>query len=270
MRTLSIINLKGGVAKTITSVNFAYILAAVYGYRVLLLDNDKQGDASRQMRRRSEWKKGMEEVMTSRRPQMRQIIQKTDHENIDIVQADMRLLKANMQVMLDQTRPQQTRIKKALESVKGKYDFCIIDNAPDINISVINALAASEDVIVPIEIDDNTTEGLPELLEKIEEVNEAFNSGLTFRGCLITKYDKKNEAHAQGAELLREGGERVFTTSVRISKKVAESTFAKEPVYKYSRRAAASTDYKKAVEEYLGMIGKNVRNGQEGSGKDGI
>lgn len=83
MRILSIINLKGGVAKTITSVVFAYILAVVFGYRVLLVDNDKQGDASRQLRRRSTDRKGIEEIMLSRRPDMKWIIQKTDYENSD-------------------------------------------------------------------------------------------------------------------------------------------------------------------------------------------
>lgn len=95
----------------------------------------------------------------------------------------MKLLKANLEVMLDQQRPQQNRLEKALASVAGEYDFCIIDNAPDINISTINALVASDDVIVPLEIDDNTTEGLPELVEQVENVKEDLNEHLTFRGC---------------------------------------------------------------------------------------
>ena len=70
MRVLSVINLKGGVAKTISSVAIAYILAEVYGFRVLLVDNDKQGDASRGLNRRSEDRKGIEEIMTARRPDM--------------------------------------------------------------------------------------------------------------------------------------------------------------------------------------------------------
>ncbi len=198
MRILSIINLKGGVAKTITSVVFAYILAVVFGYRVLLVDNDKQGDASRQLRRRSTDRKGIEEIMLSRKADMKRLIQKTEYENLDIITANMKLLKANLEVMLDQQRPQQNRLEKALASVAGEYDFCIIDNAPDINISTINALVASDDVIVPLEIDDNTTEGLPELVEQVENVKEDLNEHLTFRGCLVTKFDGQNEAHVQG------------------------------------------------------------------------
>lgn len=255
MRILSIINLKGGVAKTITSVVFAYILAAVFGYRVLLVDNDKQGDASRQLRRRSTDRKGIEEIMLSRRPDMKKLIQKTDYDNLDIITANMKLLKANLEVMLDQQRPQQTRLEKALESVAGEYDFCIIDNAPDINISTINALVASDDVIVPLEIDDNTTEGLPELIEQIENTREDLNERLTLRGCLVTKFDGQNEAHVQGEGLLRSGNYPVFETHIRVSKKVSESTFNREPVFLYSRRAAASMDYLKAVGEYLETLG---------------
>ena len=201
MRILSVINLKGGVAKTISSVAIAHLLAEK-GFRVLLVDNDKQGDASRGYRRRDEDGAGIDEIMTARRPDMGSLIQHTDFPGLDIITANMKLLKANLEVLLDQTRQQQTRLKKALEQVRDQYDFCVIDNAPDINISTINALVASNDVIVPLEVDDNTTEGLAELAEQIEFTREDLNPALTFRGCFITKYDKRNEAHAQGAAQL--------------------------------------------------------------------
>lgn len=255
MRVLSVINLKGGVAKTISSIAIAYILAEVHGYKVLLVDNDKQGDASRGMNRRSESHKGMEEIMTARRPDMKSLVQHTDFDGLDIITANMKLLKANLEVLLDQSRPQQTRLKKALVEVAGQYDFCVIDNAPDINISTINALVASNDVIVPLEVDDNTTEGLAELVEQIESTQEDLNPELTFRGCFVTKYDHRNEAHSQGVELLKYGEYPMFETKIRVSKKVSESTFARQPIFLYSRRSAASMDYLKLVNEYLAMLG---------------
>lgn len=256
MRVLSVINLKGGVAKTISSISIAYILAEVYHFRVLLVDNDKQGDASRGLNRRSEERKGIEEIMTARKPDMGQLVQHTDFPNLDIVTANMKLLKANLEVLLDQSRPQQTRLEKALAAVAGQYDFCVIDNAPDINISTINALVASDDVIVPLEVDDNTTEGLAELVEQIESTREDLNPGLTFRGCFITKYDRYNEAHVQGAEKLKtDGAYPMFDTKIRVSKKVSESTFARLPIFLYSRRSLASMDYLKLVKEYLEMLG---------------
>lgn len=108
MRTIAVINLKGGVAKTITSNSIAYILAN-QGYRVLLLDNDKQGDASRGLNRRTQDGEGIDRIMTTRHPEdwMHKLIKKTDFENLDVLPANMRLLTANQTVMLDQTRPQQ-------------------------------------------------------------------------------------------------------------------------------------------------------------------
>lgn len=254
MRVLSVINLKGGVAKTVSSVAIAHLLAGK-GFRVLLVDNDKQGDASRGYRRREEDGAGMDEIMTARRPDMGRLIQHTDFPGLDIVTANMKLLKANLEVLLDQTRQQQTRLKKALEQVRGQYDFCIIDNAPDINISTINALVASNDVIVPLEVDDNTTEGLAELAEQIDFTREDLNPELTFRGCFITKYDKRNEAHAQGAAMLESGGKYpVFKTRIRTSRKVAESTFARLPITVYSKRSNAAIDYTALVEEYLDAL----------------
>lgn len=251
MRVLSVINLKGGVAKTVSSIAIAHLLAAK-GFRVLLVDNDKQGDASRGYSRRDEDGAGIDEIMTARRPDMGKLIQHTDFQGLDIVTANMKLLKANLEVLLDQTRQQQTRIKKALEQVRDLYDFCIIDNAPDINISTINALVASHDVIVPLEIDDNTTEGLAELAYQIETTREDLNPALNFRGCFITKFDKGNEAHAQGAEQLEAAGKYpIFKTRIRTSRKVSESTFARLPITVYSKRSNAAIDYTRLVEEYL-------------------
>ena len=153
MQTLSIINLKGGVAKTTSSVNMAHILAAVHGEKVLLIDNDKQGNASKFLNRHDYEHAGMAEIMTERTPDMKKIIQHTDFPGLDVITANMNLLTANLKVMLDQQRPQQTRLKKALQQVSSEYDYCIIDNAPDINISTINALVASNTVMIPITID---------------------------------------------------------------------------------------------------------------------
>lgn len=106
MKVLSIINLKGGVAKTISSVNMAHILAAVKGFKVLLIDNDKQGNASKIMNRHSYDHKGTAEVMTQRGIDPAEVIQHTDFDGLDIITANMNLLTANLEVMLDQSRPQ--------------------------------------------------------------------------------------------------------------------------------------------------------------------
>lgn len=254
MRTLSLIHLKGGVAKTLSSVNMAYILAAIHGKRVLLMDNDKQGNASKILNRHSYERPGVAEILTERSMDMKEIIQHTDYEGLDIVTANMNLLSAGLTVMLDQKRPQQTRFQKALQQVSGQYDFCIIDNAPDINISTINALVASDDVLVPVTIDDFAIDGLAELKEQMDYTREDLNPSLRFCGCFITQYDRLNEADRQGMEYLKGLGEYpMLETRIRRTVKMKPSTFAREPILLYSSRCGASRDYKALVEEYLKM-----------------
>lgn len=254
MRTIAIINLKGGVAKTTSSINIAYILNQK-GYKVLLVDNDKQGDCSRGLDRRSPESVGIDEIMTEEDPDMEKLIQNTNYENLDIITANLNLLKANLEASMDLTRVQQTRLKKAVEKVKEDYDFCVIDNAPDINISVINALAAADDVLIPIEIDDNTTEGMGELLKQIDTIKRDWNPEMKNVKCFISRYNRYNEAHTAGAEIIRECYPTMHTV-IRNSLAVAKSTYAKMPVVQYSKRSAAAEDYKKLVKEYLQMIGR--------------
>ncbi len=252
MKIISIINLKGGVAKTISSVNIAHILAAVHGYKVLLVDNDKQGNASKIMNRHGYEAPGVAEVMTDRDIDMKAVIQHTDYEGLDIITANMNLLTANLAVMLDQSRPQQTRFRKALQQVAGQYDYCIIDNAPDINISTINALVASDDVLIPITIDDFSLDGLAELKEQIDNTREDLNPALCFRGCFITQYDRTNEADQQGEEYLKAWNEYlVFDTHIRRTAKMKPCTFERKPILVYSSRCVAAQDYKAFVKEYL-------------------
>ena len=109
--------------------------------------------------------------MTDRSVQIDSVIQATQFAGLDLLPANMTLLQANLQVMLDTARQRETRLKKALQAISGQYDYCIIDNAPDINISVINALAASDYVLIPIKIDNFAFDGLKELKEQIDNTD---------------------------------------------------------------------------------------------------
>lgn len=250
MKIVSIINLKGGVAKTITAVNFAYILAAVHNLKVLLIDNDKQGNTSKFFGLHSYERPSLSEVLTERNYDIRQAIQHTPHKNLDLISANMTLLTANLKIIMDATRQQQTILRKALASIADRYDYCIIDNAPDINISVINGLVAADDVIVPIKIDQFAFDGMKELTGQFEDIRE-FNPRLNFRGCLITQY-ASNKVNQQGEEHLRNQNDYpIFETKISRTVKVDESTFAGAPLLEYSRGCKASKDYLKLAGEYL-------------------
>lgn len=249
MKTISIINLKGGVAKTITAVNMAHILASTYGKRVLLIDNDKQGNTSKMFGYHDYEIKTIADVLTNKKLNIEEAIIATDYNNLHVIPANMNLLRANRDILLDMSQ-QQTRLKKALEPVRDKYDYCIIDNAPDINMSVINGLVVTNDVIVPTKVDKYAFDGLEILLEQIEEVKE-FNPDIRFAGCLITMY-QRSTVNIQGEEWLKQSQYPTFETIIRRTTKVDETTFTGESLIKYAPKCTAAKDYLSFVAEYLG------------------
>lgn len=253
MKTISVINLKGGVAKTMTSINLAHVLATVHGKRVLLIDNDKQGNTSKFFGVHSYDQNHLSiaDVLMDLHISIKSAIKTTAYNNIDVISANMNLLRANLQVILDPSRQQQTIIKRLLQEVENEYDYCIFDNAPDINISIINALVVSDDVIIPIKIDKFAFDGLDQLAEQIQNVKDAFNSKLRIAGCLITQF-QKNDVNVTGEEWLKKNTMYpVFETHIRRTEKVDESSFASIPINEYSKRCGAAKDYISFVDEYL-------------------
>lgn len=250
MKTISIINLKGGVAKTISAVNIAHILATVHKKRVLLVDNDKQGNVSKMFGVHNYDAPSIADILTQRNTAL-DVIVNSSYEGLSIIPANMNLLKANLEVLLDSTRPQQTRLRAAFRNLESICDYCIIDCAPDINISTINALVASDEVFIPIKIDNFAFDGLSELKEQIENVREDFNPNIQYR-CFVTCF-QNNEVNRQGEEWLRDrcGEYPLFNTHIRRTVKIDESTFANKPILEYSKRCGAAQDYASLVREIL-------------------
>lgn len=251
MRVISIINLKGGVAKTISAINIAYTLVKVHGKKVLLIDNDKQGNTSKFFDLHNYEDKTLADLLTDRNCDINSIIKPTKYEGLDIIPTNMNLLRANKEILLDVSRPQQTRLRTALSQLTNEYDYCIIDNAPDINMTVINALVATDDVLVPIKVDKFAFDGLELLVDQIADVME-FNENITFKGCFITMY-QKNGVNVQGNEHLASSTSYpLFHTVIRKTVKVDETTFVGRPLLDY-KKSTAGQDYEKLVKEYLEM-----------------
>lgn len=260
MRTLNICNLKGGVGKTITAVNLAYVFAEIHGKKILLVDNDKQGNSSKFFGVHGYDHLSIADIMIGVKG-AGEVIRHTAYERIDVIPANMALLAANKAVLLDTMKPQQTRIKNALAELADRYDIAIIDNAPDENMSVINALTAGDDVIIPVKVDKFTFDGVDEMIQCIRQVQENLNPKLAFRGCVITSF-KNNEVNQQGAAYM--GGLakfRLMKTQIHWSAKVDESTFAALPIMKHSPRSWAARDYKKLAAEYLAMVDGVLESG---------
>ena len=150
-------------------------------------------------------------------------------------------------------------MKQALAPIADLYDFCIIDNSPDASMSVINALTAGDDFIIPVKADRFAYDGVEIMLDYARQVRDNYNPRLTFCGCLITMY-RGNDVNKSGAAYLENSAYNLFQTRIYWTPKVDESTFVGEPIREYSPRSWAARNYKQLAEEYLEMIGerKNV------------
>ena len=167
MKTISLINKKGGVGKTTITVNLAYALAESCDLRVLVVDNDDQGNATQFFDVHPE--RTIADVLTGTLP-IRAAISSTRYPAIDLLPSDERLLDANVTVIKDENIVQQSILGNALRSIDGEYDICLIDNPPTINASVINALTASDDVIIVTTPDLYGIRGVEQMITYIEAI----------------------------------------------------------------------------------------------------
>lgn len=257
MKTISILNLKGGVAKTFTAVNIAYELWR-RGYKVLLLDNDKQGNLSKAYGRYdAESVAPITKLLSGDWQGATELIQNTEYVGqqccIDIITANMSLFGATWNLTKTDDENQTERYKRFADIMGSFYDYCIIDNPPDIGLNVINALAITDEVIVPVKIDEDALEGLDIVAEQIEDA-KALNPSLKMRGVLVTVY-QNTDGEAAGVEWLKQQPDTEkynILGVIRYSKKVAENSFMRKPIYEYSPCCGAAQDYKRFVTEYTG------------------
>jgi chromosome partitioning protein len=261
MKTISILNLKGGVAKTFTAANMAYELWR-RGYKVLLIDNDKQGNLSKAYGRYdAESVAPIAKLLSGDWQSTEELIQRTDYEGIDIIASNMSLFGATWNLTKEENESQTERYKKLIRKliiqykegftgIEWAYDYCVIDNPPDIGLNVVNALAITDEVIVPVKIDEDALEGLDIVAEQIEDV-KAFNPTLTLAGVLVTVY-QNTDGEAAGIEWLKQQGRYKVLGVIRYSKKVAENSFMRKPIYEYSPCCGAAQSYKKFITAYTG------------------
>ena len=246
MKTVSIINLKGGVGKTTTAINMAHSLSGRYGKRVLFIDNDKQGNASKFFRKfipQSEC--GSSRILKREEPVIFKIT-----DTLDMINANMTLEGAEYEVMASQDR-QDDRFKAFLEKKASEYDFCIIDNPPSVSMCVINALCASDEVIVTVKLNDWSLDGVDIVAEQIENLT-ALNRDLHIGGILLTAFRKTPTNEAAEEWLRKNCSHKVFTTKIRYTDKVDEWTYSRTPLEDFSKMCAAAIDYRKFMREYMG------------------
>ena len=245
MKVLTMINIKGGVGKTTTAIAVAAILAQEYRQRVLVVDLDKQHSTTAAL--------GVfNPALTSAEllVERSQIIDETithTASGIDLIPASFSLLAANRHLLMDASRPQQLRLKKQIESVRDNYDYCVIDCPPDLDIAVTNALAITDDVIIPMDCSEFSTDGLKYIFEIIDDVS-LYSPNLRLGGCLLTMNIRQSNIAAIAREKLDSMGLPVFQQTIRHSASVRKATYADNYITSLLRSSAAD-DYRAFVAE---------------------
>lgn len=259
MRIISIINLKGGVGKTFTAAQMGYLLSQRHDATVLMLDNDKQGNLSKLFGVYDRSGLCPAAHLLMGHGDAEEVSQETKYPGLDIISANMSLLTASMELQQDTTAEQCQKYKslKYSENRVGRpYDYVIIDNPPDIGLNVINALAVTNDVIVPIKIDQWALEGMDLITGQMSQM-ESINPDIRFMGALVTMY-QNNNANVAGVEWLKQHDINMFDTCIRYSDKATESTIFQKPIQEYSPRSGATRSYRQFVQEYINKIAPEV------------
>ena len=248
-RIIAIANQKGGVGKTTTAVNLAAALAAA-PKRVLLVDLDSQGNAT--------MGSGVDkrEVVASTCDLLlgevtAEQVRVTAPEGYDLLPGNIDLTAAEIQLM-DQGEREQ-RLKRALAPIRDQYDFILIDCPPALSLLTLNALAAADSVIVPMQCEYYALEGLSALVETIEALRSTLNPALEIEGVLRTMFDVRNNlANAVSAELTAHFGDKVFRTIVPRNVRLAEAPSHGQSILGYDRSSRGGV-------AYVGLAGEVIR-----------
>ena len=256
MKTIAIMNVKGGVGKTMTACNMAHILAKDYRQRVLLLDADPQGDASEFFGAGSVGA-GMTELLTGAQP-AEELIVGTDYDRLELIPSDSSLFSLDIEAVADPWHEDYTGKIAALSraaAAENTHDLILIDCPPAFTPSAVAALKAADSVIIPVKMDSFSLRGMDFLLDQLVMVHR-INGAAKLEGVLVTIWHNCDVC-VKLEEHLRSKGIRVFDTHIRRSDMADESTVMRSPIREYSARCAAAQDYRDFVAEFVKTGGLN-------------
>ncbi|RMD04931.1 ParA family protein [Clostridium autoethanogenum] len=249
MKKVSIVNIKGGVGKTVSTVNIAASLGEL-NKKVLIVDADAQSNATQYLNCYSPEGISTYDVLMDKDIDVNTVIKNTNVKGVSIIPANIKLICEN-EIVNDTRRSRENRLKKALDNVKEEYDYVIIDCPPSLGIITTNALVASDYVLVPIKIDQFALDGFGYLLDTIDEISNEFNPKLDFTGAFITM-DKRTAINRKMKAKLKEAlKDKLFNVSIRENVKVVQSTFEQQPVITYCKNAISSKDYRALTQEVM-------------------
>lgn len=246
---VALVNNKGGVGKTTTAVNLAAAIATARK-KSLLIDLDSQASASLFLGvAKSELTPSSADVLLERRP-VQGAIRETHNLCLNLITGSRAL--ANADLVLASAKGREYRLKAALEPVRAKYSYIILDCPPGMSLLTVNALVASDAYIIPVTPQYLALEGLVALVEAIDRVRESTTTGGTLLGVVLTLVDTRMKAAVEITEMIRSHYKGlVFNTEVRVSAKLAESPSFGQTIFEYAPSSAAADAHQRLAGEFL-------------------
>jgi chromosome partitioning protein len=249
---ISIANQKGGVGKTTTAINLSAALA-LSGKKVLLVDLDPQGNTSLSFLDQRSIDESVYELLTDSSIDFERVIKNSPVSDLDILPSRISLAKFESKVIGEFDAP--FKLKDRLESLSKRYDYILIDTPPTLGLITVNALVASDYLIIPIQPSYFALEGTDDLLETIDKVKARPNPNLQVLGVVITLHDKRTTLARDIYEQIKQVfGDRVFTTVISKSVRLEESPAYKETIFTFAPSSSGANEYSSLCQEVIRRV----------------